>query len=381
MKIEEIRVLALRIPFKTSARISSSEYRYCESVLVRLKAADSVGYGEAVTDPAFTGETFESMLGAIRNYLGPAVLGLNPFTLGKVHSTMDQALVKNPAAKAAIDTACLDLVGIATGQAVHDLLGGNFNSEIFEVPEMILGPLDDCVKHCEDAVAKGVRCLKVKVGEGADEDVERVRRIREAVGDDVEIRLDANQGWRNYWTAVRIIRRIERYDVSMLEQPLPSNDLRGSAMLRKAVSLPIMLDESVHGVNDALSAIALEACDLISVKTMKAGGLLRIKELVELCSAHGIPCHMGTSWETEVGWAANLSLIKGLPGIKLWDAYSPTDIYWGNTANIGTPIQRAVEHGVPVIKAPEGPGLGITVDEDAVTKHLICEPISLRKGA
>jgi L-alanine-DL-glutamate epimerase-like enolase superfamily enzyme len=381
LKIEEIRVFALRIPFKISARISSSEYRYCESMLVKLKAGDFLGYGEAVTDPAFTGETFESMLGAIRNYLGPAVLGLNPFALREIHTKMDQALVKNPAAKAAIDTACLDLVGKATGQAVHDLLGGDFNSEIFEVPEMILGPLDDCVKYCEEAVARGVRCLKVKVGEGVDEDVERVRRIREAVGDSVEIRLDANQGWRNYWTAVGIIKRIERYDVSMLEQPLPGHDLRACKMLRKAVDLPIMLDESVHGVNDALSAIALEACDLISVKTMKAGGLLRIKELVELCSAHGIPCHMGTSWETEIGWAANLGLIKGLPGIKLWDAYSPTEIYWGNSVSIGTPIQCHVEHGVPVVEVPEGPGLGITVDENAVTKHLIGEPISLRKSA
>jgi L-alanine-DL-glutamate epimerase-like enolase superfamily enzyme len=349
-------------------------------MLVKLKAGDFFGYGEAVTDPAFTGEVFESMLGAVKNYLGPAVLGLNPFTLREIHAKMDQALVKNPAAKAAIDTACLDLVGKATGQAVHDLLGGNFNSEILEVPEIVLGPLEDCVKHCERIVARGVRCLKVKVGEGVRQDVERVKRIRQAVGDRVEIRLDANQGWRDYWTAVKAIKGIERYDVSMLEQPLPGHDLRGCAMLRKTSKLPIMLDESVHGINDALSAIALGACDLISVKAMKTGGLLRIKELVELCSAHGILCHMGTSWETEVGWAANLSLIRGLPGIKLWDAYSPTEIYWGNSVNIGTPIQCHVEHGAPVVEVPEGPGLGIAVDESTVTKHLICEPISLRKS-
>jgi L-alanine-DL-glutamate epimerase-like enolase superfamily enzyme len=350
-------------------------------VLVELKAGDLRGYGEAVTFTDFTGETFESILGAIKKYLGPVVLGLNPFALREIHDKMDQALAKNPAAKAAIDTACLDLVGKATGETVHDLLGGDFNLEIIEVPEIVLGPLDDCVKYCEQIVARGVRCLKVKVGEDIDKDAERVRRIREAVGYDIEIRLDANQGWRNYFTAVRAIRDIERYEISILEQPLPSHDLRGCAMLRKTVDLPIMLDESVHDINDALSAITLGACDFISVKTMKAGGLLRIKELVELCSAHGVPCHMGTSWETEVGWAANLSLIKGLPGIKLWDAYSPTEIYWGNSVNIGTPIQCRIEHGVAVVKVPEHPGLGITIDESTITKHLVCEPIILGMSA
>jgi L-alanine-DL-glutamate epimerase-like enolase superfamily enzyme len=182
-------------------------------------------------------------------------------------------------------------------------------------------------------------------------------------------------------TALKATRSIEKYDISLLEQPLPSRDLKACARLRKATKVPIMLDESVHGVNDALSAIEHEACDVISVKTMKAGGLLRIKELVEFCSAHGMPCHMGTSWETEVGWAANLSLIRGLPGIKLWDAYSPTDIYWGLTASIGTPIRTSIEHGVPLIRNPEGPGLGITVDENVLTRYLITQPVTVNKHA
>ena len=350
-------------------------------MLVKLKANDWVGLGEAVTDPVFTGETVESILGAIKNYLGPAILGMNPFSLREIHNKMDESLVRNTAAKAAIDTACLDLVGKATGETVYTLLGGNFNAEISEVPEIVMGSLDEDVKFCEEEVARGVTSLKVKVGETAEQDVQRVKRIREAVGDDVEIRLDANQGWRNYSTALKTTRRVEKYDISLLEQPLPGHDLKACARLKKMTHVPIMLDETVHGVNDALSAIEHEACDVISVKTMKAGGLLRIKELVELCSAHGIPCHMGTSWETEVGWAANLSLIRGLPGIKLWDAYSPTEIYWGLTASIGTPIHSVVEQGVRIVRFPDGPGLGITLDDSAVTKYLIAEPISIRKEA
>ena len=86
----------------------------------------------------------------------------------------------------------------------NNLLGGKFTSEIFMVPEILLGPLNDVVKRCEETVANGVKCLEVKVGEGADEDVEKAKRIRKAVGNSIEIRLDANQGWRNYWTALKI---------------------------------------------------------------------------------------------------------------------------------------------------------------------------------
>ncbi len=380
MRIEEIQIFPLRIPFKKSAGIASFEYPYCESMLVKVRAGKCVGYGEAVTDPVFTGETVESILAAIKNFLGPVVLDSNPFSLHEIHDKMDRALVKNTAAKAGIDMACLDLVGKATGEAVYTLLGGEFNSKIVEVPEILLGPLNEVLKCCEEAVARGVRSLKVKVGGAFNEDVEKVRRIREAVGDKIELRLDANQGWRNYWTALKIIKSMEKYDVSMVEQPLTALDLIGCARLRKLTGVPIMLDESVHGVNDALSAIELEACDVISVKVMKAGGLLRIKELVEFCSAFGMPCHMGTSWETEVGWAANLSLIKGLPGIKLWDAYSPTQIYWGTTASIGTPIKSSVQDGIPLVKVPEGPGLGTAIDESTVTHHLISEPVHVIKS-
>jgi L-alanine-DL-glutamate epimerase-like enolase superfamily enzyme len=381
LRIEKIEVFPLRIPFKMAARIASFEYPFIESILVKIGIGDNlVGYGEAVTDPVFTGETTDSILGAIRNYLGRVVLGSNPFAIREIHDKMDLALVKNTAAKAAVEMACMDVVGKATGEPVYNLLGGNFNSEIFEVPEIVIGTLGDDVKYCKELAARGVRSFKVKVGEGPDEDVERVRRIREALGDDAEIRLDANQGWRNYWTALKMLRRMAQFDVSLIEQPLRAHDLRGHAMLRKATDIPIMLDESVHGVQDAASAVQLDACDVVSVKTMKAGGLMRIKELVEFCSAQGIPCHMGTSWETEVGWAANLSLIRGLPEIKLWDAYSPTEIYWGATASIGTSIRTYCKDGVSQVKFPEGSGLGIAIDDSAVTKYLITEPIRLTKN-
>jgi L-alanine-DL-glutamate epimerase-like enolase superfamily enzyme len=376
LKINQIELFPVKIPYKMAARIASSEANYVESMLVKITTNENqFGYGEAVTDLTFTGETTDSICGAVKNYLGPKVLGSDPFAIREVHEKMDQVLVKNTAAKAAIEMACLDAIGKATGEPIYNLLGGNFNPDISEVPEVVIGNLADDVKYCEEAYARGVRSFKVKVGESPDRDVERVKRIREAVGDDAEIRLDANQGWRNCWMALNLAKRVSKFDISLLEQPMPARDLKGHAMLRKTIGIPIMLDESIHNISDASAAVQLDACDVISVKIMKSGGLMRIKELVEFCAAHSVPCHMGTSWETEVGWAANLSLIRGLPGIKLWDAYSPTEIYWGGTTSVAAPIDTYQKNGLSQVRFPEGPGLGVVVDESAVKKYLMAEPI------
>ncbi len=123
MKIEEIEVFPLKIPFKMAARIASFEFPYVESMLVKIRTNDNLfGYGEAVTDPPFTGEIIDSISGAIKNYLGRAVLGSNPFALREIHEKMDQALVKNTAAKAAVEMACLEVLGKATGEPLYNTL-------------------------------------------------------------------------------------------------------------------------------------------------------------------------------------------------------------------------------------------------------------------
>jgi len=380
LQIKEIYVYSLKIPYRQSAPIASYDYPYTESVIVEIRTDENItGYGEAVTDPVFTGETFDSIVGAIKNYLGPAIFGSDPFAIEEIHKRMDEALVKNTAAKTAIDTACFDIIGKATKRPVYKILGGKFNSEIFEVPEIVFEPLPDIEKHCREAVERGVKCLKVKVGESLEKDVEKIKLIREVVGEDVEIRLDANQGWKNYWTAIKIIKKLEKYDIALIEQPLPEHDLQGTAKLRRMIDIPIMLDESIHSIYDVLTAVKFEACDMVSLKTMKAGGLLKIKEITKTCQALGIPCHMGTSWESEVGWAANLHLIAGLSGIKLWDAYSPTEIYWGYNEGIATPIRSYLKNGIRMVQVPEGPGLGIKINLDMLNKYLVSKPLHLEQ--
>jgi len=108
---------------------------------------------------------------------------------------------------------------------------------------------------------------------------------------------------------------------------------------------------------------------------MKSGGPWRIRQLVEMCQTHGIPCRMGTAWESEIGWAANLHLIASLPNIRLWDAYSPSEIYWGPEASIATKIRSKIVRGKRVVEIPEGPDLGLELDEESVQKYMDGKPV------
>jgi len=383
-KIQKIRIYPIQIPYKQTAGYAGApHYDHLNSVIAAVTSSDGItGYGEAIPDPHFTGESIETVVFAIESWFGPAILGTDVFAMEEIHAKMDAATIEgaNPSAKAALDMACMDLMGKITNQPVHQLLGGTFRSRVPQVPEIVFDSVEDMVNRSQEAVAQGIQSLKIKVGGHPTEDEKIVRAVREAVGEDVELTLDANQGWRDYWTALKICRKLERYNISVMEQPLRAHDLKGHANLRKELNMRIMLDESVCSIRDALSAIEFEACDIISVKLMKCGGLWRARQLVNFCSTHGLPCHMGTMWESEIGWAANLHVIAALPGICLWDAYPPSEIYWGLSLSIGTPIQSTTQNGVRMVEIPKGPGLGITVNLEVIKSHLIQEPSIIEKS-
>lgn len=381
--IEKISMYPISIPYKQTAGYAGDPYQsMLNAVVVSVQTSDGeTGYGDALPDIHFTGESIETVVIIIKRYLAPAIFGLNVFALEEIHSAMDTASVEgtNPSAKAALDIALYDLIGKITNQPVHQLLGGELRSRIQQVPEIVFDEIDVAVSRCQEAVSQGVQWLKIKVGGVPKQDVELVKRIRQVVGEDIELTTDANQGWRNYWTAQKIGRQLEEYNIAVLEQPLRAHDLKGHAELRTTLDMPIMLDESVCSMRDAIAAIELDACDIISVKLHKCGGLWRARQLVNFCTAHGIPCHMGTNWETELGWSANLHAIVALPGIQLWDAYSPSEIYWGPKASItDEPIRSTVQEGVRMVEIPEGPGLGITVDLEVVKKYLVQKPIHIK---
>jgi len=197
------------------------------------------------------------------------------------------------------------------------LMGGYRTEVLTDITLSIKSPkemAEDSVK----AVKRGFKALKVKVGVNPAEDVERVKIIREAAGGDIQIRIDANQGWTPQ-QAVEVLNKIEKFNIQFAEQPVPAEDIRGLITVRKNSPIPIMADESMHSPEDALRLIQAKAVDLINIKLMKSGGILKARKIAAIAEAAGIPCMIGCMGESEIGIAAGAHLAAAVKNIQYAD--------------------------------------------------------------
>jgi L-alanine-DL-glutamate epimerase-like enolase superfamily enzyme len=270
------------------------------------------GLGEASPLPEFTGETAQSVLFALNaTYLAP-LAGRDPAEAGTIMADLDRLLPGNTSAKAAIDMALHDLAGRLLGVPASTLLGGARRPSIHLARAVSIGSIAEIVAAAERHVAAGIRTIKMKVGQDPRADVERVRAVRAALGGDVRIRIDANQGY-DAATAVAVLRRLEDCDLEYIEQPVPRWNHSGMAHIRRTTGVRVLADEAVHSPQDALNLIRAEAADLFAIKLIKTGGLVRARQIAAIGEAAGIDCVVISPFETQVGAAAGLHMALTLP--------------------------------------------------------------------
>lgn len=323
-----------------------------------------VGVGESPVDIGFFGHTLEDIQAAIDDYLGPQLIGHDPYDREYLMSLID--FRGNSCAKAGIDLALHDLLGKSLGVSVSTLLGGRHQTRVPVAVEIAGGAPDAMAQECLRFMGLGVRAFKPKIGGYPDEDADRLRAIREAVGPDISIRADANQGYSPK-EAIRLCRLAERYNVGLelLEQPVPAWDLQGMALVRQSVDTLIEADESCYTMHDALQLVRHEAADVINIKIGKAGGLYQAKKIAAVAEAAGLKCVLGTAFGLGVEMAAKLHLAAST--LAVVDAVEFTEI--GLHSNLlAAPYDSAfalplVDGCLPV---PSEPGLGVTLDAEAV---------------
>lgn len=341
-----------------------------EYILVAIHTdQDVVGIGESTVDIGFFGHTLEEVQIAIDDYLGPQLIGHNPFDRENLMEIID--FRGNSCAKAGLDLALHDLIGKALSTPVSTLLGGRHRSKVPVSVEIAGGSPDDMAAECLRFMDLGVYAFKAKIGGYPEQDVDRLRAIREAVGADVSLRADANQGY-NPKEAIRLCRLAERYDVGLelLEQPVPAWDLQGMALIRRSVDTLIEADEGCYTMHDALHLIRHEAVDVINIKIGKAGGLLHAKKIAAVAEAAGIKCVLGTSFGLGIEMAAKLHLAAST--LAVVDAVEFTEIGL-HTNLLAAPYDKAfslpLHEGCLVI--PEGPGFGVVLDEAEVRRATV----------
>lgn len=360
MKITRIETKLVETPVDRRVGVvaDAKGFRFV-SKLVILKVhtdRDFVGLGEVSGSPDWSGETSRGAQALIDDHFAPRLIGEDP---RRVRHCLDRLAktVHNPFAKAGIEMALFDLLGKSLNAPVYQLLGGAVRLGPFPLRFPIMPVLPErSAEVARRMVAEGFRTIKLKVGhDPLDYDLERLRKVRDAVGADIQVTVDANGGW-TVQEAVFALPRLEELGVLFVEQPVARHDLEGLAEVRRRSRLPIMADESIFTLSDARRCLELRAADIISVYPGKNGGLLQTCAIAQLAESAGVHCALGSNLEWDIGSAAMSHACAAIPNIAV-ERYAADLIgpVFHTERAIKASLLSAPAHAI----VPTGPGLGV----------------------
>ncbi len=353
MKILDVKAKVVSIPLKKRFTIATGTSESSNNVILEIITDEEIGIGEASPSLHVLGETPDHVLSTLelfKKYL----INKDPFEMNEILKKMDEIIVRNESSKAAVDFALYDLHGKIFKRPVVNLLGANRFSMMTDIT-IGIEDVNDTISDAMEYVKMGFKALKVKVGLDPEKDYERLRGIRENVGEKVQIRVDANQGF-TFNQARWFLNKIKDLNVEFIEQPLPEWDLVKISELRKISSVPIMLDESVKNIRDLKRAIDENACDLINIKLMKSGGIKKAFSMAELALSNGINFMVGCMSESPLGISAamHFSLAANAKYIDL-------DCHLLQAKNIAK-YGLKTENGINYIE--DRPGFGVDLMEN-----------------
>ncbi|SOC10782.1 L-alanine-DL-glutamate epimerase-like enolase superfamily enzyme [Ureibacillus xyleni] len=357
MKIKQVEIFAVNLPLIKPFIISYATYPHIQSIIVKLTSeCGVVGWGESVPDEHITGETPDSTYAMLKNTLAPAIIGQNPMEFEKIHELMDKKVHRAPAAKAAIDIACFDLVGKKLGVPVYQLLGGRYHEKFPVTHVLSIDEPEKMAEEAEEKLQEGYRSFKMKVGLDVAGDVKRIQAVRNRVGDDIAIRVDVNQGWINSANTLQALRQLESLGLDWLEQPVVQDDIDAMVEIKSKTSVPQMIDEGIRDMVDLRQIIAKRAADKINIKLMKCGGIYPAMKLAHMAEMAGIECQIGSMVESSVGSAAGFHVAFSKKIIKSVELTGPVKF----SKDIGDLKESYV---IPYIQLNDKSGLGVSIDE------------------
>lgn len=381
MRITKVETICVAVPRRRMHQMSGIRQGTSESVLVRVQTDQGIeGLGEARVMKEWGGdhgtrygESVPVTLEVIHRYLAPAVEDQDPFNVESLLERMDKAVRGYPYAKAAIEIALFDIMGKALNRPVYQLLGGQYRQWVPITHSIGWLTPEESAEEAKAVKADGVKSIKIKVGRSLDTDLAVIKAVRTAVGDDMEITLDANQGFQHHRHAVTLLNAAEPYNISLIEQPVEGK--QAMARVAESVNIPVMADESSWGPEDVLELYERGGADYISIYLGKAGGFTRAKEVAAVASTAGMLCNVNGSAELGVGNAANLHFISSTPPVRLSCVIPITTVAGQEQTRIGgvcytdDVITSPFKYKDGCIQAPDGPGLGVTLDPAKLEKY------------
>lgn len=359
IKISDIQVLPIRVPRRTTTSALGT-FTYHDYGVVLIETDEGVtGLGEISTLWDGQGQVQCSL---VEHHFKPLLLGEDPTAITRCMDKVSTLVENAGPARAAIDMALVDITGKYLDTPAYTLLGGMVRDRVPLSRSIHMGPSAQMADMASGLVRDGYKCVKVKVGAGREADLEAVAAVRHAIGSEPMLRIDANMGWSTAKDAIRNIKALEQYDLHSVEQPLPRARLEETRLVRWAVDTPIMLDESVWGPSEAWSALTCGAADILNIYVAESGGLTNAMLTSKMAQLAGTPCVVGAMPELGIGTAAAIHLAVSMP-----ELYSPVDAC-GSLYHDLDIIREQFDVQDGQIAPPRGPGLGVTLDEEALRR-------------
>ncbi|MGH4140251.1 dipeptide epimerase [Clostridium sp.] len=309
MKITDIKIKRISVPLRTPFKTALRTVHSVEDVIVEIHTdTGNIGFGEAPPTGVITGDTTGSIIGAIEDHIKKAIVGMKIENFEDLMLKLQNCVLKNTSAKAAVDIALYDLYGQLYGAPLYKLLGGHRSEIVTDITISVNDP-EEMAKDSLDAISRGYGTLKIKVGKDSARDMERMKAIRQAVGYDVNLRIDANQGWKPK-EAVNVLRKMEDagLQIEFVEQPVSAHDIDGLKFVTDNVSTLVLADESVFSPMDALNIMQRRAADFVNIKLMKTGGIYNALKICSLAEIYGVECMIGCMLEAKVSVTAAVHL-------------------------------------------------------------------------
>ena len=366
MKIERVEVFGVAVPLVGEYKNAYLTKSVQKSVVVRITASGGItGLGNIDPTPGYSKEQTADHLEMLRGRFAPMLTGMDPTNVHAVLARIEPAVKGFLDSKAAIEMACVDIAARSASMPVHTYLGGAMKERLLFNAWIGILPPDQAARETLEWKRKGFRSAKIKVGGGIEADRDRVRAVREAVGPDFQIRIDANAGY-DAVTSIQLAKMVAPFKLQLFEQPVPDHDIAGMAKVRReanAVGLPVMADESVLDHASLIRIIQMEAADIVKVKIMKQGGFINTRRMIATAEAAGIRCVVGHGFGLGVNTMAEIMLAATsanvLDGLECVGPLKTADDI----------VTRKLDLSTGSLPLPAGPGLGVALDEAKLEKY------------
>lgn len=364
MRIVDIEPILLDVPLREPVHGVHGVTSVQRSALVRVTSDEGIeGWGNVDPTPGYSAMSAAEVHDTVRR-LGPALVGTDPFNGRRALAAMDREAPGHYEAIAAVEMALVDLKARALGVPVHSLLGGRVKDEITFNAWIGTVPPEQAAREATAWLGRGFRSAKIKVSGAGLDGIARVAAVRAAVGGRMALRVDFNESLR-LGEAVPFIRRLDPYDLTLVEQPIPRAEIAGLAEIRRGIGIPLMADESVTGPASLVEIIRREAADLVKVKVMKQGGLLRTLAMVECAAAAGLRVVIGH------GFGLTLSTLAEATVAAVSEAIVDGCEAVGPLKMAADVVAEPVRLDTGAIRLGDRPGFGTTVDPDALKRYRV----------